>query len=162
VKGAQMERRNRCLTKTHLKQIIGRKNGNSIAKSAICCILIILQSTGLIPEKARVRSINFERRKKMAQKSKAIVINEKDNVATAIVSLKVGDSVSLAAQGHSGKIKILSPIQMGHKFALAEIPKGADVIKYGEAIGHTTASIARGEHVHTHNVVSHRGRKEGA
>jgi altronate dehydratase small subunit len=98
----------------------------------------------------------------MAQKSKAIVINEKDNVATAIVPLNAGTSVSLAAQGHSGKIKLLSSIPMGHKFALADIPKGTDVIKYGEAIGQTTASIARGEHVHVHNVVSHRGRKEGA
>lgn len=97
----------------------------------------------------------------MAQKSKAIVINEKDNVATAIVPLKTGATVSLAAQGRSEKIKLLSAIPMGHKFALANIAKGADVIKYGEAIGQTTAPIAKGEHVHVHNVVSHRGRKEG-
>jgi altronate dehydratase len=51
---------------------------------------------------------------------------------------------------------------MGHKFALQDIEKGADVVKYGEPIGQTTARIARGEHVHVHNVVSHRGRKEGA
>jgi altronate dehydratase small subunit len=99
---------------------------------------------------------------KMAQKSKAIVINEKDNVATAIVPLQAGASVALAAQGQGGKIKLLSSIPMGHKFALADIPKGGDVIKYGEAIGETTAPIRRGEHVHVHNVVSHRGRKEGA
>jgi altronate dehydratase small subunit len=98
----------------------------------------------------------------MAQKSKVIIINEKDNVATAIVPLKAGTSVSLAAQGRSGKVKLLSAIPMGHKFALTEISKGADVIKYGEAIGQTTAPIARGEHVHVHNVISHRGRKEGA
>ncbi len=98
----------------------------------------------------------------MAQKSKAIVINEKDNVATAIVPLKSGATVSLAAQGRSERIKLLSSIPMGHKFALAAIPKGTDVIKYGEAIGLTTAPIAKGEHVHVHNVVSHRGRKEGA
>jgi altronate dehydratase len=51
---------------------------------------------------------------------------------------------------------------MGHKFALSPIAKGEDVIKYGECIGQTTAAIARGEHVHVHNVVSHRWRKEGA
>jgi altronate dehydratase len=51
---------------------------------------------------------------------------------------------------------------MGHKFALRPIASGENVIKYGEPIGETTAAIARGEHVHVHNVVSHRGRKEGA
>jgi len=113
-------------------------------------------------EESIAKSTKPERRKEMAQKSKAIVINEKDNVATAIVPLKTGATVSLAAQGRSEKIKLLSTIPMGHKFALAAIPKGMDVIKYGEAIGQTTAPIAKGEHVHVHNVVSHRGRKEGA
>jgi altronate dehydratase small subunit len=113
-------------------------------------------------EQPIAKSAKSERRREMAQKSKAIVINEKDNVATAIVPLKTGDAVSLAAQGRNERIKLLSSIPMGHKFALAAIPKGTDVIKYGEAIGQTTASIAKGEHVHVHNVVSHRGRKEGA
>ncbi len=98
----------------------------------------------------------------MSQKSKAIIINEKDSVATAIVPLKVGTMVSLDFLGRKEKVKLRSAIPMGHKFALRDIPKGSDVIKYGEPIGQTTASIARGEHVHVHNVVSHRGRKEGA
>jgi len=98
----------------------------------------------------------------MAGKSKAVVINEKDNVATAIVSLKEGSTVSLELQGRKERIKLLSSIPMGHKFALRAIGKGEDAIKYGESIGQTTAPISRGEHVHVHNVVSHRGRKEGA
>jgi len=98
----------------------------------------------------------------MPARSKAIIINERDNVATAIGPLKAGSWVNLATQGRQEKIKILSTIPMGHKFALKDIGKGEDVIKYGEPIGKTTAPIARGEHVHVHNVVSHRGRKEGA
>ena len=98
----------------------------------------------------------------MPARSKAIIINERDNVATALVPLKAGSWVNLATQGRQEKIKILSTIPMGHKFALKDIGKGEDVIKYGEPIGKTTAPIARGEHVHVHNVVSHRGRKEGA
>jgi len=43
---------------------------------------------------------------------------------------------------------------MGHKFALEDIEKGEAVIKYGEPIGQSTEKIARGEHVHVHNVVS--------
>jgi altronate dehydratase small subunit len=97
----------------------------------------------------------------MAARSKAIVIHEKDNVATAILPMKVGTTVTLEVGGRPEKVKLLSPIPMGHKFALRDIEQGVDVIKYGEPIGKTTARIARGEHVHVHNVVSHRGRKEG-
>jgi len=98
----------------------------------------------------------------MAGKSKAILINEKDNVATAIVPLDAGTTVPLELLGRQERIKLVSSIPMGHKFALRPIAKGEDVIKYGECIGQTTAAVARGEHVHVHNVVSHRGRKEGA
>ena len=98
----------------------------------------------------------------MAAKSKAIVINDKDNVATVIAPMKAGTTVSLEVQGRGEKVKLLSEIPMGHKFALRDIDAGADVVKYGEAIGKTTARIPRGAHVHVHNVVSHRGRKEGA
>jgi altronate dehydratase small subunit len=98
----------------------------------------------------------------MEARSKAVVINEKDNVATAVTPMKTGRMVSLEVQGRGEKIKLLSDIPMGHKFALRGIDPGADVIKYGEPIGRATAAIAKGEHVHVHNVVSHRGRKEGA
>jgi len=68
--------------------------------------------------------------------------------------------VSVEAQGLVGRIKLLSDIPMGHKFALRAMDKNADVIKYGEPIGRTTAAIAKGEHVHVHNVISHRARKD--
>ncbi len=96
----------------------------------------------------------------MAQKAKAIVINEKDNVATALTSLKPGTTVKLERGGRPVKIRSLASIPMGHKFALQEIGRGEDVVKYGEPIGEATAPISPGEHVHIHNVVGHRGRKE--
>jgi len=40
----------------------------------------------------------------------------------------------------------------GHKYALRDIAKGENVIKYGNPIGHATADIKAGEHVHTHNL----------
>ena len=43
-------------------------------------------------------------------------------------------------------------LENGHKYALFDIKKGDDVIKYGNPIGHATADIKKGEHVHTHNV----------
>ena len=40
----------------------------------------------------------------------------------------------------------------GHKYALRDIAEGEHVIKYGNPIGHATAPIKKGEHVHTHNM----------
>ena len=40
----------------------------------------------------------------------------------------------------------------GHKYALRDIAVGEKVIKYGMPIGETTAAVAKGEHIHTHNM----------
>jgi altronate dehydratase small subunit len=90
----------------------------------------------------------------MECKTQVIVINEKDNVAIALKPLKADTKVSAEIEGHVEKIKLLSDIPMGHKFALKDMEEGEAVIKYGEPIGQSTTKIARGEHVHVHNVVS--------
>ncbi|MBE6646732.1 MAG: altronate dehydratase [Ruminococcaceae bacterium] len=43
-------------------------------------------------------------------------------------------------------------IDDGHKYARRDIACGEKIIKYGQPIGHATADIKKGEHVHTHNV----------
>lgn len=43
-------------------------------------------------------------------------------------------------------------LENGHKYAIRDIKKGDNVIKYGYPIGHATQDIKEGEHVHTHNV----------
>ena len=45
----------------------------------------------------------------------------------------------------------------GHKYALRGIAAGENVIKYGMPIGHATAAIAKGEHVHVQNVKTNLG-----
>ena len=90
----------------------------------------------------------------MRGKAKAIVINKKDNVATALELLTAGAKVSMEIHGSIEEITLLSDIPMGHKFALEDIAEGEAVIKYGESIGQSTSKIARGEHVHVHHVVS--------
>lgn len=90
----------------------------------------------------------------MSARTEAIVINEKDNVATALKKLSAGAEVSVQVQGHIQRITILSDIPAGHKLALRDIEKGEAVIKYGEQIGQSTSRISRGEYVHVHNVVS--------
>jgi altronate dehydratase small subunit len=87
-------------------------------------------------------------------KLRAIVIDRKDNVATALEPLKRGTEIQAGIQGAAEKITLLSDIPLGHKFALRDMRKGGAVIKYGEPVGRSTREIARGEHVHVHNVGS--------
>ena len=55
-----------------------------------------------------------------------VIINKKDNVCVDLTT--------------------------GHKIALCDIAKGADVIKYGYPIGFAIADISKGESVHSHNM----------
>lgn len=43
-------------------------------------------------------------------------------------------------------------LENGHKYALRDIKKGENIIKYGNPIGHATEDIKAGEHVHSHNL----------
>lgn len=43
-------------------------------------------------------------------------------------------------------------LENGHKYALRPIKQGENIIKYGQPIGHAVCDIAKGEHVHTHNM----------
>ncbi len=93
---------------------------------------------------------------------KAIRINKQDNVATALNEFVPGDIAQVIdSDGTVSQIYVREAIPFGHKFAIDEINSGAVVIKYGEIIGMATGNIIRGYHVHTHNVVSQRGKSGG-
>ena len=84
----------------------------------------------------------------------AIVVSAQDNVATALEPLDAGQTIQAGASA----VAVIEPIPRGHKVALRAIREGEVVVKYGSAIGHASADIAAGTHVHTHNVASDRGR----
>jgi altronate dehydratase small subunit len=84
----------------------------------------------------------------MSNQKQAIIIDQKDNVATAIRDLKAGDSIEI----ERGVVVLVCDIPFGHKFALSDIPKGEYVVKYGAQIGRATLLIGEGDHVHVHNV----------
>ena len=88
---------------------------------------------------------------------KFIVIDTKDNVATALIPLTTGELLSVDSSS-SVIITLLRDIPFGHKFALKDIMKGTPLIKYGETIGSATEYIKKGDHVHIHNVEGLRGR----
>ncbi len=87
-----------------------------------------------------------------------IVINPKDNVATATTDLQKDQEIKVEAGNDTLLVKLQSDISFGHKVAIKNIENGSAVYKYGEEIGVTTTNISMGEHVHVHNVLSQRGR----
>jgi altronate hydrolase len=84
----------------------------------------------------------------------ALVISDRDNVATALEALEAGRVLDVAGR----HVAVLERIAPGHKIALVPIASGQPIVKYGSPIGVATADIAAGAHVHTHNVASGRGR----
>ncbi|RLG00581.1 MAG: D-galactarate dehydratase [Candidatus Wolframiiraptor sp.] len=88
----------------------------------------------------------------------AIVVDKKDNVAVALSDIKRGDKVTIRIGEKIEELVARSDIPFGHKLAIREIPRGEEIIKYGEVIGRATRDIEIGEHVHVHNVESLRGR----
>ena len=68
-------------------------------------------------------------------------MNPMDNVASALTDLSAGDGVSVTA----GRVITLEDdIPLGHKFAIAPIPAGAEILKYGISIGPSTCDIDMG------------------
>lgn len=78
----------------------------------------------------------------------AIRIHPADTVAVALQTLREGETVTVDAQA----ITLRTDVPAGHKFALRPLRSGEHVIKYGQPIGETTAAVAAGEHIHTHNL----------
>jgi len=91
-------------------------------------------------------------------KPKAILIDTKDNVATAFQDLSVGDKVTVSLEGTEITTTIAQDIPFGHKFALSDIAIHEPVMKYGASIGLATEQIMTGRHVHVHNMESQKGR----
>ncbi len=88
----------------------------------------------------------------------ALRISERDNVAVALEVIEAGRAIEIA-----GAIVVArEAIPAGHKIALLDIASGHPVLKYGSPIGLATTPIAAGDHVHTHNVESTRGRGDVA
>ena len=91
-------------------------------------------------------------------RQRVLVLHPSDNVATALVDLDVGQTVTAAHQAGTVTVRAQEPIAFGHKLALVPLAAGAPVYKYGEVIGVAAADIPAGAHVHVHNVESQRGR----
>ena len=78
----------------------------------------------------------------------AFQINERDNVATALLQLMPGIVEVRGAMAST--VEAITEIPVGHKIALRDIFPGEDIIKYGVPIGRATEEIKKGSWVHLH------------
>jgi altronate dehydratase small subunit len=89
---------------------------------------------------------------------KAIMMEAVDNVATVLNTVEAGDEVEILSsrQETMRRVRAQDSVPRGHKIAISDIKKGAEVKKYGATIGLALKDIASGEYVHIHNVKSKR------
>jgi len=85
----------------------------------------------------------------------ALALNKSDNVAVSLFDLKRGDSATVQyPNGERISVTICEDIPKYHKFALCDIAKNENIIKYGYPIGQSKEAIKKGIHVHIHNTLS--------
>ena len=82
-----------------------------------------------------------------------------DNVAVVVVEgLKAGTrALGVVTENDTTfMVDVKDDVPIGHKVALVELAGGDTVMKYAQDVGRMTASAAKGQHVHTHNMKTKR------
>lgn len=79
-----------------------------------------------------------------------MLLSPNDNCVVVARTLDAGASIDI--DGIS--VTTGTAVPVGHKLARTDIAAGEIVRKYDAPIGHATTTIARGDHIHTHNLAS--------
>ncbi|MFN6970076.1 MAG: UxaA family hydrolase, partial [Rheinheimera sp.] len=77
-------------------------------------------------------------------------VHPRDNVLIALRAIAAGEQL-IAPFAH---VTALEDIPAGHKVAITDLAQGAEVRKYGFAIGATTQAVKAGSHIHSHNTAT--------
>ena len=88
----------------------------------------------------------------------ALMLSQKDNVATLLDDAAAGTEVLIRLGDDTRTVTARENISFGFKIAVSDVARGADIIKYGETIGIASSDIKRGDMVHVHNLEGGRGR----
>ena len=81
---------------------------------------------------------------------RVILLAPQDNCVAVAASLAAGTRLLI----DGAEVSIGRDIGIGHKLARRDIAAGEKILKYGAIIGSATRPIARGEHIHLHNLAS--------
>jgi altronate hydrolase len=90
----------------------------------------------------------YEIEKPPTSQSSVILLNSKDNVAIARVSLPAEHKIETSGV----EVVTRASIPAGHKVAIRAIAENEPVLRYGNVIGFAKRAILPGEHVHVHNL----------
>jgi hypothetical protein len=85
-----------------------------------------------------------------ANDPRLLLLHSDDNVL--IIASNIEADESLLVEGEAAKAP--QRLTLGHKIARRPIAAGETIRKYGAPIGRASAEIAKGEHVHVHNLTS--------
>ena len=88
-----------------------------------------------------------------------LIHSRKDNVGVVVVEgLAPNTDMLCVVTEDDSDFRLTSKegAPIGHKIALNDIRKGDTIVKYGEDIGRAIADIAKGAHVHVHNIKTKR------
>ncbi|MEO8133471.1 MAG: SAF domain-containing protein [Betaproteobacteria bacterium] len=79
-----------------------------------------------------------------------VLLAPEDNCLVVTQRIAPGEQMELDGT----PITITAAVGIGHKLARTAIARGEKILKYGAIIGHASAAIAAGAHIHTHNLQS--------
>ncbi len=88
-----------------------------------------------------------------------LVHDKSDNVGVVVVEGVAAGAELLCvvtADDSDFKLTAKQDVPIGHKVALTDLAEGDTAIKYGADIGRIVAAVAKGEHVHIHNLKTKR------
>ena len=81
---------------------------------------------------------------------RVLLLAPQDNCVAVAASLAAGTQLVIDGV----EVVIPGAIGIGHKLARRDIAPGEKILKYGAIIGSATQPIARGAHIHLHNLAS--------
>lgn len=79
-----------------------------------------------------------------------LLLHPDDNIVVARRDIAAGEKVELDGEAFT----VPAAVELGHKLARRAIEANGRVLKYGAPIGSMKMGVARGEHVHLHNLKS--------
>ena len=82
--------------------------------------------------------------------SQTILLAPEDNCVVAATNLERGAQLELDGEA----VLLPTSVSLGHKLTRHALNAGDKVVKYGAVIGHVTEDVAKGAHLHTHNMNS--------
>ena len=79
-----------------------------------------------------------------------LLLHPDDNIVVARRDIAAGERVELDGEA----FVVPAAVELGHKLARRPLEPDTRVLKYGAPIGSMKSRVARGEHVHLHNLKS--------